>query len=188
MKRIETAIEEVVIIEPQLIGDNRGYFFESFRENEFQEKVSRVKFVQENQSKSSRGVLRGLHFQREPYAQSKLIRVVKGCIRDIAVDIRKGSPTYGEHVAVELSDENNRQVFIPQGFAHGFVVLSDEAIVQYKCDNYYSAQNEGGILWSDTQLNIDWGIEPNEAILSTKDLENPTLEEFDSPFIYVAHE
>ncbi len=188
MKIVKTAIEGVVILEPQLIGDKRGYFFESFRQSDFSKSVSDTTFTQENQSKSSYGVLRGLHFQREPHAQSKLIKVVKGKILDIALDIRKGSPTFGEHVAVELSEENNLQLFIPRGFAHGFVVLSSEAVVQYKCDNYYSKDSEGSLLWCDADLNIDWRIDLAEAILSPKDMESPRFKDFESPFNYHSHE
>ena len=137
MKIIETAIEDVVIIEPRLFKDERGYFFESFSQREFEEKIRKISFVQDNESKSSYGVLRGLHFQKPPYAQSKLVRVIKGAVLDVAVDIRKGSPTFGKHVAVELTGENHRQFFIPRGFAHGFAVLSDEVLFQYKCDHYY---------------------------------------------------
>ncbi len=184
MEVIKTDIEGVVIIEPRIFSDERGYFYESFSDKEFCEKVCKTTFVQDNQSKSSYGVLRGLHFQEAPYAQSKLVRVVKGKVLDVAVDIRKGSPTYGKHVSVELSEENHRQLFIPRGFAHGFVVLSDEAIFQYKCDNLYSKGSEGAIMWNDPALAIDWGIAASEAILSDKDLQNPPLQDFDSPFSY----
>lgn len=150
MKIIETAIEDVVIIEPRLFKDERGYFFESFSQREFEEKIRKISFVQDNESKSSYGVLRGLHFQKPPYAQSKLVRVIKGAVLDVAVDIRKGSPTFGKHVAVELTEENHLQLFIPRGFAHGFSVLSQEVIFQYKCDNFYAPQSEGALAWDDS--------------------------------------
>ena len=182
MKVIETEIEGVVIIEPKVFSDERGYFFESFLQKEFEEKVCKTTFVQDNESKSSYGVLRGLHYQKMPYAQSKFVRVVKGSVLDIAVDIRKGSPTFGKSVAVELTEENKLQLFIPRGFAHGFVVLSDEAIFKYKCDNYYAPQSEGGILWNDPALNIDWQIPEKDIILSEKDKKNPLLA--DSEYLF----
>lgn len=154
MNVIKTAIDGVVIIEPRLFKDDRGYFFESFSERDFNAQVRTVRFVQDNESKSSYGVLRGLHFQKPPFAQSKLVRVVKGAVLDVAVDIRKGSPTFGQHVAVELTEENHRQFFIPRGFAHGFSVLTDEVIFQYKCDNFYAPQSEGAIAWDDPALGI----------------------------------
>ena len=154
MKIIETAIEGVVIIEPRLFKDERGYFFESFSQREFEEKIRKISFVQDNESKSSYGVLRGLHFQKPPYAQSKLVRVIKGAVLDVAVDIRKGSPTFGKHVAVELTEENHLQLFIPRGFAHGFSVLSQEVIFQYKCDNFYAPQSEGALAWDDSDLTL----------------------------------
>ncbi len=184
MEVIKTDIEGVVIIEPKIFSDDRGYFYESFSQREFTQKVCNTTFVQDNQSKSTFGVLRGLHFQAAPHAQSKLVRVIKGSVLDVAVDIRKGSPTYGKHVAVELSEDNHRQLFIPRGFAHGFVVLSEEVIFQYKCDNFYSKESEGALMWSDPDLGIDWGINPSEAILSAKDRENSPFAEFDSPFSY----
>lgn len=155
MNIIKTEIEGVVIIEPKVFGDERGYFFESFSQKQFQEEVCNTTFVQDNESKSSYGVLRGLHFQKGEYAQAKLVRVVKGKVLDVAVDIRKGSPTFRKHVSVELTEENKRQFFVPRGFAHGFVVLSDEAIFQYKCDNFYTPEHEGGIAWNDPKLGID---------------------------------
>ena len=182
MKVIETEIEGVVIIEPKVFADDRGYFFESFSQKEFEEKVCKTTFVQDNESKSTYGVLRGLHFQKMPYAQSKLVRVVKGRVLDIAVDIRKGSPTFGKHIAAELSEENRLQFFVPRGFAHGFVVLSDDAIFQYKCDNYYAPQSEGGIMWNDPALNIDWKIPLEDIILSGKDKKNPLLSDSDYLF------
>ncbi len=171
----QTEIEGLLIIQPKVYGDERGYFFESFSMKEFEEKVGKTVFVQDNESKSRYGVLRGLHFQKPPFAQAKLVRVVKGRVLDVAVDIRKDSPTFGSHVSLELSDENKTQLFIPRGFAHGFVVLSDEAIFQYKCDNYYSPMHEGAILWNDPRLHIDWQLPANEIILSEKDKNNPIL-------------
>ena len=182
MEVINTGIEGVVIIEPRIFRDTRGYFFESYSKREFDEKVRPVDFVQDNESCSTRGVMRGLHFQRPPFAQSKLVRCAKGAVLDVAVDIRKGSPTYGRHVSVELTEENHRQLFIPRGFAHGFAVLSDIAVFQYKCDNYYAPQADGGISIADTSLGIDWRIDPATAILSEKDTRHPLLKDFDSPF------
>lgn len=182
MEVIKTAIEGVVIIEPHLFKDARGYFFESFSQREFDEKVARIQFVQDNESMSSYGVMRGLHFQRPPFAQSKLVRCVKGAVLDVAVDIRKGSQTYGQHVAVELTEENHRQFFIPRGFAHGFAVLSDVAVFQYKCDNFYHPEADGGISILDTSLGIDWRIPTDKAILSDKDTRHPLLKDFNSPF------
>lgn len=175
MKIIETAIEDVVIIEPRLFKDERGYFFESFSQREFEEKIRKISFVQDNESKSSYGVLRGLHFQKPPYAQSKLVRVIKGAVLDVAVDIRKGSPTFGKHVAVKLTEENHLQLFIPRGFAHGFSVLSQEVIFQYKCDNFYAPQSEGALAWDDSDLNINWRIPTNQIILSEKDKHHEKL-------------
>ena len=169
MNIITTEIEGLLILEPKVFGDERGYFFESFSQREFEEKVCKTVFVQDNESKSGYGVLRGLHFQKPPFEQAKLVRVVKGKVLDVAVDIREDSPTFGKHVSVELSEENKRQMFVPRGFAHGFVVLSEEAIFQYKCDNYYMPQAEGGILWNDPALNIDWKIPMEDVILSEKD-------------------
>lgn len=184
MEVIKTDIDGVVIIEPRIFKDSRGYFFESYSKREFDEKVRPVDFVQDNESCSTYGVMRGLHFQAPPFTQSKLVRCVKGRVLDVAVDIRKGSPTYGRHVAVELSEENHRQFFVPRGFAHGFAVLSDIAVFQYKCDNYYAPQADGGISIQDTTLGIDWRIDPSKAILSEKDLRHPAFAEFDSPFDY----
>lgn len=177
MNIIPTAIEGVVIIEPKIFGDERGYFFESFSERVFQEKVCGTRFVQDNESKSSYGVLRGLHYQLPPFAQSKLVRVVEGRVIDVAVDIRKGSSTFGQHVAAELTGENHRQFFVPRGMAHGFVVLSETAVFQYKCDNYYAPDCEGSIAWNDPTLNIDWQIPANDIILSEKDKNHPTLDQ-----------
>lgn len=169
MNVIKTHIEGVVIIEPRLFKDDRGYFFESFNQEEFQKKVGNITFVQDNESKSSYGVIRGLHFQKPPFAQSKLVRVVRGAVLDVAVDIRQGSPTFGKYVSVELTEENHRQFFIPRGFAHGFSVLSEEVIFQYKCDNFYAPHSEGAIAWNDPDLGIDWKIPVEKAILSEKD-------------------
>ena len=177
MKITTTAIEGVVILEPKVFGDERGYFFESFSQREFEEKVCKTTFVQDNESSSRYGVLRGLHFQKPPHAQAKLVRVVKGKVLDIAVDIRKGSPTFGHHVSTELSGENKRQLFIPRGFAHGFAVLSDEVVFQYKCDRYYVPHSEGGILWNDPALGIDWKLPAEDVILSEKDKKNVLLNE-----------
>ncbi len=182
MNTIKTDIEGVVIIEPRIFKDARGYFFESYSKKEFDEKVAPVDFVQDNESCSTRGVMRGLHFQRPPYTQAKLVRCVKGAVLDVAVDIRKGSPTYGKHVAVELTEDNHRQFFIPKGFAHGFAVLSDVAVFQYKCDEFYHPEADGGISILDGTLGIDWQIDPTEAILSEKDKNHPFLADFDSPF------
>lgn len=182
MKIIPTKIEGVVIIEPRLFQDDRGYFFESYSEKDFNREVREIHFVQDNESKSSYGVMRGLHFQCPPFTQSKLVRCVKGAVLDVAVDIRKGSPTYGQHVAVELTEDNHRQFFIPRGFAHGFAVLSPEAVFQYKCDNFYHPEADGGISILDSSLGIDWRIPTDHAILSEKDTQHPLLKDFDSPF------
>lgn len=184
MEVIKTDIEGVVIIEPRVLKDARGYFFESFSQREFEEKVRKINFVQDNESMSSYGVMRGLHFQRPPFVQSKLVRCVKGAVLDVAVDIRKGSSTYGQHVAVKLTEDNHRQFFIPRGFAHGFAVLSDVAVFQYKCDNYYAPQADGGISILDSELGIDWHIPLDNAILSEKDTLHPCLSNFDSPFSF----
>ena len=200
MKLIKTAIEGVVIIEPRVFEDARGYFFESYSDKDFNEQYAalfpnivgmgegqtatdkRIVFVQDNESMSSYGVMRGLHFQRPPFSQSKIVRCVKGAVLDVAVDIRKGSPTYGSHVAVELTADNHRQFFIPRGFAHGFAVLSETAIFQYKCDNLYAPQADGGISILDDSLGIDWHIPTDKAILSEKDTKHLLLKDFDSPF------
>lgn len=184
MEVIKTAIEGVVIIEPKVFRDARGYFFESFSQKEFDEKVRPINFVQDNESMSSYGVMRGLHFQTPPYTQSKLVRCVKGKVLDVAVDIRKGSPTFGQHVAVELSEDNHRQFFVPRGFAHGFAVLSETAVFQYKCDNFYAPEADGGISIKDESLGIDWQIPMEKAILSEKDIKHLCLKDFDSPFDY----
>ena len=182
MKVIKTNIEGVVVIEPRVFEDERGYFFESFSEREFCAEVCDCHFVQSNEAKSSFGVVRGLHFQLPPHAQSKLVRVAKGRVLDVAVDIRKSSPTFGKYVAVELSSDNHRQVFIPQGFAHGYAVLSEEAVVEYKCDNYYAPESEGAIAWDDAALAIDWQIPAEKVILSAKDKNHSTLAECETLF------
>ena len=182
MEIIKTNIEGVVIIEPRIFKDDRGYFFESFSQREFEEKVCKTTFVQDNESKSSYGVLRGLHFQKPPFAQSKLVRVIKGAVLDVAVDIRKGSLTFGQYVSVELTGENHRQFFIPRGFAHGVSVLSEEVIFQYKCDNFYSPQSEGAIAWNDPDLNIDWRIPAEKVVLSEKDSKHPRLKDWQNVF------
>ena len=177
MNIIQTSISGVVIIEPHLFKDDRGYFFESFSERNFNTQVREVKFVQDNESMSSYGVMRGLHFQRPPYTQSKLVRCVKGAVLDVAVDIRKGSPTFGKYVSVELTEENKRQFFVPRGFAHGFAVLSTEAVFQYKCDNFYAPESEGALAWDDPDLGIDWRIPAAKVILSEKDRHHPCLKD-----------
>lgn len=184
---IKTVLDGVVIIEPKVFGDARGYFFESFSERDFNEVMipilgHGIKFVQDNESMSSYGVMRGLHFQTMPYTQSKLVRCVKGAVLDVAVDIRKGSPTYGQHVAVELTEDNHRQFFMPRGFAHGFAVLSETAVFQYKCDNFYAPANDGGVSIVDDSLGIDWRIPVEKALLSEKDTKHDLLKDFDSPF------
>lgn len=179
MNIIPTEIDGVLIIEPRIFQDSRGYFFESFNLREFEEKVGAIDFVQDNESKSCYGVLRGLHFQRDGHSQAKLVRVVKGKVLDVAVDLRRGSATYGRHVAVELSEDNHRQFFIPRGFAHGFSVLSDEVIFQYKCDNYYRPSSEGAIAWNDPDLGIDWRIPEDKVILSEKDRNHPFLRDYE---------
>lgn len=184
MKIIKTEIEDVVIIQPRIFEDARGYFFESYSRRVFDTLVRDVTFVQDNESKSVRGVMRGLHFQSPPFAQAKLVRCVSGSVLDVAVDIRKGSPTYGHHVAVELSDDNHLQLFIPRGFAHGFAVLSDTAVFQYKCDNYYHPEAEGGISLADTTLGIQWPFGPADALTSEKDGRLPSFNDFKSPFVY----
>jgi dTDP-4-dehydrorhamnose 3,5-epimerase len=187
MEVIKTAIDGVLIIEPKVFGDARGYFFESFSQREFDEKVvpilgHNVNFVQDNESMSTYGVMRGLHFQRPPYTQSKLVRCVKGAVLDVALDIRKGSPTYGKHVAVELTEDNHRQFFVPRGFAHGFAVLSEKAVFQYKCDEFYHPEAEGAIMWNDPDLGIEWPIKAEDVELSEKDKHHPFLRDFVSPF------
>lgn len=182
MKAIKTPIADLVVLEPKVFGDDRGYFFEPFKESWFKENVSNTEFIQDNESKSSRGVLRGIHFQKPPVAQAKLVRVVKGEVLDVAVDLRKDSPTYGEHFSIVLSAENKKQLFVPRGFGHGFSVLSDEAIFLYKVDNIYSPDHEDGIIWNDRTLNIDWGLELNDIKLSDKDQKLQEFNSFKSPF------
>lgn len=184
MNIIKTSIEGVVIIEPRIFNDERGYFFESFNQKEFNEKVRPIVFVQDNESKSSYGVLRGLHYQKGHFSQSKLVRVVVGSVLDVAVDIRKGSPTFGKYVGAELTAENHRQFFIPRGFAHGFSVLSETAVFQYKCDNLYCPQSEGAIAWNDKDINVDWQIPADKVILSAKDGDHPTLHDAVDLFDY----
>ena len=184
MNIIKANIDQIAIIEPQIHSDSRGYFFESFNQKEFEEKVCKTTFVQDNESKSSYGVLRGLHFQKPPFAQSKLVRVVKGAVLDVAVDIRIGSPTFGQHVSIELTEDNHRQFFIPRGFAHGFSVLTDEVIFQYKCDNFYAPQSEGSLAWDDPDLGIDWRVPANEIVLSEKDNHHELLKDASWLFNY----
>jgi dTDP-4-dehydrorhamnose 3,5-epimerase len=184
MNVVKTNIPGVLIIEPRVFEDSRGYFFESFSQRVFSKEVADIQFVQDNESKSSYGVLRGLHFQKPPYTQSKLVRVVRGRVLDVAVDIRKGSPTFGQWTSCELTEDNHRQFFIPKGFAHGFSVLSETAVFQYKCDEFYHPESEGAILWNDPQLNIDWQLPASDISLSEKDTKNPLLRDFESPFTF----
>lgn len=184
MEVIKTDIEGPLIIEPKVFGDARGYFFESFSQREFDAKVGELRFVQDNESCSRRGVMRGLHFQMPPFTQAKLVRCVRGAVLDVAVDIRRGSSTYGRHVAVELTEDNHRQFFVPKGFAHGFSVLSDVAVFQYKCDEFYHPEADAGISILDESLGIDWRIPLEEAVLSEKDTRHPLLSGFESPFVY----
>lgn len=181
MNVIKTTIEGLVIIEPRVFGDSRGYFFESFNARDFAQ-VADVTFVQDNESRSCYGVVRGLHFQKPPYAQAKLVRVVEGRVLDVAVDIRKSSPTYGQYVAVELTADNHCQVFLPAGMAHGFAVLSPTAVFQYKCDCLYHPESEGAIAWNDPTLAIDWQLPESDVILSDKDRGHPRFNEFVTPF------
>lgn len=184
MEFIKTEIPEVVIIEPKVFGDSRGYFFESFNQKQFDRNVQKITFVQDNETKSSKGVLRGLHFQKPPFAQAKLVRCIQGRVIDVAVDIRMGSPTYGKHIAVELSEENKRQLFVPRGFAHGYSVLSEEAVFAYKVDNWYKPEYDSGIIWNDTDLGIDWQLEAHTVRLSEKDSNLLGLKDLESPFKY----
>ena len=185
MRILKTDIEGVLIIEPQLFEDERGYFFEAFSERKFAELTGiETRFVQDNESRSAKGVVRGLHFQLPPFAQSKLVRAVRGTILDVAVDIRRGSPTFGKHIAVELSEHNHRQLFVPRGFAHGFSVMEGDAIVEYKCDNYYAPEAEGAIRWNDPTLAIDWEVADNEVVVSAKDKANSLFEECEALFDY----
>jgi dTDP-4-dehydrorhamnose 3,5-epimerase len=182
MKFIKTAISGVYIIEPSVFGDNRGYFSESFNLEKFEENIYPIKFMQDNESKSSKGVLRGLHFQKPPFTQAKLVRCIEGRVMDVAVDIRKGSPTYGKHVAIELTGENKKQLFVPRGFAHGFSVLSNTAVFAYKVDNTYAPECDSGIRYDDKDLNIDWGLPEEEVQLSVKDKNLRFFKDLDSPF------
>ena len=182
MKFIETKIKDLIIIEPTVFGDKRGYFLESYNLDKFKEFVGKVSFVQDNESKSSKGVLRGLHFQKPPFDQSKLVRCIKGKVLDVAVDIRNGSETYGQHIAIELSSENKKQLFVPRGFAHGFLVLSESAVFAYKVDNFYAPDYDSGICWNDPILNISWGVDESEILVSEKDTKLPFFSEFESPF------
>jgi dTDP-4-dehydrorhamnose 3,5-epimerase len=184
IKVTKTDIEGLYVIEPTVHGDSRGYFMETYNQNDMHEAGMNMVFVQDNQSMSVKGVLRGLHFQKLPYAQSKLVRVVKGKVLDVAVDVRKGSPTFGKHVAVELTEDNHRQFFVPRGFAHGFVVLTDEVVFQYKCDNFYAPESEGAIAWDDPDLGIDWKVPADKIILSAKDTAHPRLKDAEWLFDY----
>ena len=184
MNIIRTEIEGLVIVEPRIFRDDRGYFYESFSQREFEENVCRTTFVQDNQSMSSYGVVRGLHFQKPPYCQSKLVRCIKGAVLDVAVDIRKGSPTFGKYVAVELTEDNHRQFFVPRGFAHGFAVLSEVAVFQYKCDNYYNKESDGASAWNDEQIAVDWRLPSEKVILSEKDKLSKPLAEAEFLFDY----
>ena len=184
MKFIKTEIPEVIIIEPTLFEDDRGYFLESYNKKTFEENIGSVNFVQDNESKSLKGVLRGLHFQKPPFAQAKLVRCIKGSVIDVAVDIRKGSPTYGKHVSIELSEDNKKQLYIPRGFAHGYSVLSESAIFAYKVDNNYAPECDAGILWKDPDLNIQWGVNNDDILISKKDSKLPSFSELDSPFTF----
>ncbi|RXQ91466.1 dTDP-4-dehydrorhamnose 3,5-epimerase [Ancylomarina salipaludis] len=182
MQFIKTNIPDVFIIEPKIFGDDRGYFFESFNQKEFEEHIGKINFIQDNESKSSKGVLRGLHFQRPPYTQSKLLRCIEGEVLDVAVDLRQDSPTYKQHLSVVLSGDNKKQVFIPKGFAHGFLVLSETATIAYKVDQYYAPDYDSGIAWNDIEINIDWGVSPEDVQLSEKDKNLKALVEIEHPF------
>ena len=182
MKFIKTEIPEVKIIEPTVFGDERGYFLESYNKKAFEENIGSINFVQDNESKSSKGVLRGLHFQTPPFTQAKLVRCIEGEVLDVAVDIRRGSPTYGKHISVKLSGENKKQLFVPRGFAHGFAVLSETAVFAYKVDNSYAPEFDAGIRWNDKELDIQWGMKDGEVMVSEKDAELPFFLEFETPF------
>ena len=184
MKFLKTDITGVVIIEPTVFSDNRGYFLESFNKKNFEDKIGKIDFVQDNESKSSRGVIRGLHFQKPPFAQAKLVRCINGSVMDVAVDIRKGSPTYGKYVSIELSEDNKKQLYIPRGFAHGYSVLSESAIFAYKVDNNYAPECDAGILWKDPDLNIQWGVNNDDILISKKDSKLPSFSELESPFTF----
>ena len=182
MKFVNTPIEGLVIIEPIVFDDDRGYFFESYNKKKFEEAIGKISFVQDNESKSSKGVMRGLHFQKPPFAQAKLVRCIEGRVLDVAVDIRDGSKTFGQHIITKLSAENNKQLFIPRGFAHGFLVLTNSAIVSYKVDNNYAPEYDAGIRWDDSILNIQWGVSKSEVLVSEKDTKLPFFSEFETPF------
>lgn len=184
MKFLKTDITGVVIIEPAVFSDKRGYFLESFNKKNFEDNIGKIDFVQDNESKSSRGVIRGLHFQKPPFAQAKLVRCIKGSVMDVAVDIRKGSPTYGKYVSIELSEDNKKQLYIPRGFAHGYSVLSESAIFAYKVDNNYAPECDAGILWKDPDLNIQWGVNNDDILISKKDSKLPSFSELESPFTF----
>ena len=184
MKFLKTDITGVVIIEPAVFSDKRGYFLESFNKKNFEDNIGKIDFVQDNESKSSRGVIRGLHFQKPPFAQAKLVRCIKGSVMDVAVDIRKGSPTYGKYVSIELSEDNKKQLYIPRGFAHGYSVLSESAIFAYKVDNNYAPKCDAGILWKDPDLNIQWGVNNDDILISKKDSKLPSFSELESPFTF----
>ena len=182
MKFVNTPIEGLVIIEPIVFDDDRGCFFESYNKKKFEEAIGKISFVQDNESKSSKGVIRGLHFQKPPFAQAKLVRCIEGRVLDVAVDIRDGSKTFGQHIITKLSGENNKQLFIPRGFAHGFLVLTNSAIVSYKVDNNYAPEYDAGIRWDDSILNIQWGVSKSEVLVSEKDTKLPFFSEFETPF------
>ena len=182
MKIVETKIKDLVILEPNVFGDKRGYFMESFNAEWFEKNVCDTKFIQDNESRSTKGVLRGLHFQNPPFSQAKLVRVIQGEVLDVAVDLRKDSPTYGQHHSIVLSEENKKLFFVPRGFAHGFVVLSETAIFSYKVDNLYSPEHDSGIIWNDKDLDINWRIEQSLIQLSDRDRTQGSLGNFESPF------
>jgi len=184
MKFINTNIEGLFVVEPRVYGDHRGYFFESYNQKEFEKKVGDIFFVQDNESLSSRGVVRGLHFQKPPFDQAKLVRCIYGEVLDVAVDLRKKSPTYGQHFSVKLSSQNKRKLFVPRGFAHGFAVLSEKAIFAYKVDNWYAPEYDSGIKWDDKDLDVNWGLKPSEVKISDKDNKLSSFCELDSPFNY----
>jgi dTDP-4-dehydrorhamnose 3,5-epimerase len=184
MNVIDTALPEVLIFEPRVFGDERGYFFESFRQDIFEKYAGRVTFIQDNESFSRYGVLRGLHYQKPPYTQGKLVRVISGTVLDVALDIRKGSPTFGHHVAEILSDQNKRMMWVPPGFAHGFAVMSDSALFSYKCDNYYYSEYEDGVIWNDPQIGIDWLLPLADIRVSEKDARQPSFRDFDGILLY----
>lgn len=183
MKVSKTSIENLVVIEPRVFNDDRGYFMESFKADWFKKNVSNTDFIQDNESESTKGVLRGLHFQKPPFDQAKLVRVIQGEVLDVAVDLRKDSPTYGQYESILLTAENKKQFFVPRGFAHGFLVVSEKAIFSYKVDNVYSAENDAGLHWNDPTLNIDWQFDLKELILSEKDEKQPAFEDFKTPFL-----